>query len=77
MYPSTSKYARRGEGNFNGDAPLAALPTLASPGSAAKLAVLAERVKMKLSLWHPKDAKHDTDLEKSGVVRSERQILAS
>ena len=77
MYPSTSKYARRGEGNFNGDAPLSALPTLASPGSAAKLAVLAERVKMKLSLWHPKDAKHDTDLEKSGVVRSERQILAS
>ena len=77
MYPSTSKYARRGEGNFTGDAPLAALPTLATPGTAAKLAVLAERVKMKLSLWHPHDARHETDHEKSGTLLCERQMMAS
>ncbi len=55
-YPSTSKYAYRGEGNFNGVAPLPAFPTAALPGSPEKIAVLAERARMKQNLWHPEDA---------------------
>ena len=34
QYPSTSKYARRGVGNFSGNAPLPEAPTSAPPGSA-------------------------------------------
>jgi hypothetical protein len=56
LYPSTSKYGRRGLGNFNGSAPLPAFPTKATPGSEEKLAILAERARMKQSLWHPDDA---------------------
>jgi hypothetical protein len=56
LYPSTSKYARRGEGNFNGTAPPPAFPTGALPGSPEKIAVLAERARFKQSLWHPDDA---------------------
>jgi hypothetical protein len=33
------------------------LPTSAAPGTAAKVAVLAERVERNLPLWHPDDAK--------------------
>jgi hypothetical protein len=56
LYPSTSKFGRRGVGNFNGNAPLPAFPTHAIPGSAEKLAVLAERARLRQSLWHPADA---------------------
>jgi hypothetical protein len=55
-YPSTSKFARRGVGNFCGQAPLPPCPTAALPGSPEKLAVLAERARLKLALWHPDDA---------------------
>jgi len=55
-YPSTSKYARRGVGNFNGPTPLPAAPTSAAPGSEEKVAVLAERARLRQSLWHPLDA---------------------
>ena len=55
QYPSTSKYARRGEGNFCGHAPLPSCSTVAAPGSEEKIAILAERAKNKQSLWHPKD----------------------
>ena len=55
-YPSTSKFGRRGIGNFNGRAPLPAAPTGATPGSIAKVAVLEERARLKQSLWHPQDA---------------------
>ncbi len=61
MYPSTSKYARRGEGNFNGIAPVAPEPTTAAPGSPEKMAVLEMRVRMKQSLWHPLDARMSDD----------------
>ncbi len=56
LYPSTSKFGRRGVGNFNGSPPLPAFPTPAMPGSPAKLAVLEERARQRLSLWHPVDA---------------------
>ena len=56
QYPSTSKYGRRGVGNFNGSAPLPAFPTKAWPGTPEKVAVLEERARLKQSLWHPDDA---------------------
>jgi hypothetical protein len=55
-YPSTSKYGRRGIGNFNGKAPLPTMPTDAPPGSAEKVAILMQRAQNKQSLWHPDDA---------------------
>lgn len=55
-YPSTSKFGRRGVGNFNGNAPLPAFPTQALPGTPDKLLVLAERAERKQCLWHPEDA---------------------
>lgn len=55
QFPSTSKFARRGLGNFNGNAPTPDTPTDAPPGSEEKLAVLAERAKNRQSLWHPQD----------------------
>jgi hypothetical protein len=58
LYPSTSKFGRRGYGNFNGNAPLPAFATEALPGSPEKLAVLAERARRKQCLWHPGDATH-------------------
>jgi hypothetical protein len=61
MYPSTSKYARRGVGNFNGNAPVAPLPTTHAPGTPEKMAVLEERAKNKQALWHPLDAQYEGD----------------
>ncbi len=55
MYPSTSKFARRGIEDFNGRTPLPIKPTAALPGSNEKSAILAERARMKQSLWHPED----------------------
>lgn len=56
QYESLSKYGRRGMGNFNGQASLPAFPTQAFPGTSEKIAVLAERVRLKQNLWHPDDA---------------------
>lgn len=56
LYPSTSKFGRRGPGNFNGCAPLPAFPTPSLPGTREKLAILEERARLKQSLWHPDDA---------------------
>lgn len=61
QYPSTSKYARRGVGNFTGNAPLPEAPTTATPGSPEKLAVLEQRAKLKQSLFHPADARYEGD----------------
>jgi hypothetical protein len=55
-YPSTSKFARRGVGNFNSDAPLADYPTEAIPGSEAKIRILIERAHSMKSLFHPLDS---------------------
>ncbi len=60
-HPSTSKYARRGEGNFTGNAPTPHLPTTAVPGSPEKQDVLAMRAKLKQALWHPMDAAYPGD----------------
>jgi hypothetical protein len=55
-YPSTSKYARRGVRDFHGRSALAPLPTPALPGSPEKVAVLRQRARMRVELWHPQDA---------------------
>ena len=59
QYPSTSKYARRGVSDFNGQTTVAGKPTEALPGSEAKVEILAERARLGLSLWHPSDARLD------------------
>jgi len=56
LYPSTSKFGRRGIGNFNRATPLPAFPTDASPGTPEKIAILAQRAELQQSLWHPHDA---------------------
>jgi hypothetical protein len=55
LYPSTSKFGRRGLDDFNGEAPLPLAPTRARPGSPEKVAVLEERARLRQSLWHPAD----------------------
>jgi hypothetical protein len=57
-FPTTSKYGRRGVGNFYGSPPRPFAPTGAHPGSAEKIAVLAERVRLQQELWHPDDASY-------------------
>lgn len=56
LYPSTSKFGRRGVGNLNGNRPLPPFPTQATPGSPEKLAILIQRAEMQLTLFHPDDA---------------------
>ncbi|HLW65419.1 MAG TPA: hypothetical protein VKS79_08890 [Gemmataceae bacterium] len=56
LFPSTSKFARRGVANFCGIAPLPEAPTVAAPGSEEKICVLMERAAKKQALWHPADA---------------------
>ena len=68
LYPSTSKYARRGVGDFNGKTRLPAQPTSALPGTAEKVAILEERARLGLSLWHPLDARIDAPVFESEVA---------
>jgi hypothetical protein len=56
QFPSTSKFARRGVRDFNGKTRMPE-PTSALPGTLEKVAVLAERARLGLSLWHPLDAR--------------------
>jgi hypothetical protein len=56
QFPSTSKFAHRGVGNFNGRTKLPPFPTGALPGTPEKVAVLEERARLGVSLWHPLDA---------------------
>jgi hypothetical protein len=68
LYPSTSKFARRGVGDFNGAARLAAAPTDARPGTPEKVAILCERARLGVSLWHPLDAPMDVESRQLGVA---------
>jgi hypothetical protein len=58
-FPSTSKFARRGVGDFCGRARLPQ-PTDALPGTLEKVAVLEERARCGQALWHPLDATLET-----------------
>lgn len=57
MYPSTSKYARKGVGVDTCKAAMPPVPTMAAPGTPEKVSVMEERARLKLSLWHPMDAR--------------------
>lgn len=56
IYPSTSKYSRRGVGNFSGASKPAAFTTDHAPGSPGKVLVMEARAKAGQSLFHPGDA---------------------
>lgn len=77
QYPSTSKYARRGVGNFNGNAPIPCEPTIYPPGTPEKMAVLEERAKLKQALWHPLDAQYEGDPRPVEAIMKSRMALAS
>jgi hypothetical protein len=47
QYPSTSKFAYRGVSDFNGGAALPTGPTSALPGTPEKVAILAERARLR------------------------------
>jgi hypothetical protein len=68
LYPSTSKFARRGVGDFNGRACLPPRPTAALPGTPEKVAVLIERARLRQDLWHPADAPMDVESSCLGVA---------
>lgn len=56
MHPPTSKYGRRGPGNFYCKSKLPPFPTNAAPGSPEKLAILEQRARLRQALFHPNDA---------------------
>jgi hypothetical protein len=68
QYPSTSKFARRGLDDFNGTPGLPPQPTSAMPGTPEKIAILAERARLRQSLWHPQDAPVDRRVAQLGVA---------
>jgi hypothetical protein len=68
LYPSTSKFARRGVDDFNGKVKLPPCPTCAAPGSAEKVAILEERARQRVALFHPHDAPMDRESRRLGVA---------
>jgi len=68
LYPSTSKFARRGLQDFNGRTPLPVMPTRALPGSPEKVSVLETRARLGHALWHPADAPMDVESRRLGVA---------
>lgn len=67
QYPSTSKFARRGVDDFNGRVKPPPLPTRAAPGTPEKVAVLEERARLRMALWHPGDAPMDVESRRLGI----------
>ncbi len=55
LYPSSSKFGRRGVGHAKAGEPLA--PTDTAPGSEERIAVLSERAAAGVALWHPEDVR--------------------
>ena len=56
LYPSASKFGRRGAGAAVRRAKPALDPTDARPGTAEKIVVLMRRAELGQELWHPGDA---------------------
>ncbi|NBO90964.1 MAG: hypothetical protein EBV06_01400 [Planctomycetia bacterium] len=67
-FPSTSKFARRGVSDFTGQSRQVLQPTDALPGTPEKLAILEERARLGLSLWHPLDATLERMAQKRQAV---------
>lgn len=76
QFPSTSKYARRGVGNFTGNAPFDEEPTVHAPGTPEKMAVMEARAKRKLALWHPLDAQYEGDPRPLSVLHLRQMAMA-
>lgn len=55
LYSRVENMARRDYGDFNGGYTLPVTPTGTQPGSLEKLAVLIERARQRVALWHPAD----------------------
>lgn len=70
LYPSTSKYARRGTPNFAGHAPLPDAPTTAAPGTPEKVAVMEARSQAGRALFHPADARYAGDPRPAAYLRT-------
>jgi hypothetical protein len=68
LFPSTSKFARRGVADFYGHTVLANAPTGARPGTPEKVAILEERARLGVSLWHPLDATLDRGMVAAEVA---------
>ena len=66
LYPSTSKFARRGI-DCRGRVEPPAAPTKARPGSPEKVAILERRARLHQALWHPDDAPLDRESRLLGV----------
>jgi alkanesulfonate monooxygenase SsuD/methylene tetrahydromethanopterin reductase-like flavin-dependent oxidoreductase (luciferase family) len=77
LYPTESKFGRRGVGNGRPPRKLPR-PTMALAGSVEKVAVLVARAAAGLMLWNPKDAiaKADTGTHRRGG-RHHRNLLAA
>lgn len=73
LYPSTSKYARRGIGAGNKKVQLPTIVSDAMPGSFEKIELMHERAKRGESLFHPAEPRLKTPEAKSsefyGVFR--------
>lgn len=69
MYPSTSKYARRGVGNVSGTLPLPTRPTTAPPGTPLKIVVMGRRAARGEATFHPADARFEGDQRPFDFVR--------
>ncbi len=67
-FPSTSKHARKGAGLGNRGYRPPDAPTPAAPGSPEKVAVLEERGRLGVALWHPLDAPMDPESRQLGVA---------
>jgi len=67
LYPSTSKFARHGIGDFLGPVKRPIMPTPARPGSPEKVAILEERARLHQELWHPFDAPLDRESRLVGI----------
>lgn len=61
LWPITSKYARRGVLDFNGGYRLDDTPTNAAPGSIEKIGVMRDRIRRRVSLFHPLDAEYSAE----------------
>jgi hypothetical protein len=61
LYVSDSPHARRGIGLGDTDRPLPPVPTATAPGTPERLAVLEQRARDRLAIFHPADARYEGD----------------
>lgn len=77
LYPSTSKYARRGYGHgYRVNAPLPSEPTTAPPNTPEKIEVLRDRAMRGEELFHPQDARYAGDPTPLDFIMRQRNAEA-